>query len=654
MSRTAEIERLRSRMRQHHFVAISGPRNTGKSRVLQNLKESLETEVRNMREVEQRFKAKAGMKWKVAYIRLNREDNPFDLLTKAIAGPSSNILVGTNEKVDPLFESSIKAALVNSDGQGLMKIYRQFLQIRQYNFLVIIDQFENLFFSTVMSQEDKHKFVQLLLNASYDQRQIYVTLAMRPPKADLWKQNFKELNNAIEHCRFRLYNPNQVELEEAIGQTFFQEHDKLAANNAIEDMISLDWLVQQEIYQSVAVKRIKQIAEDLYEILKGKWKKMLKDSSGAPVGNLVPEQNIRTVTKQITGIVDLIWPQLMLQTNLGNSVGSMEREDLVDDLKTQLTDHLTADLLSRLSRLLAEEIYFEREPLTQIEKHVRQLVRDWHAVLDELRKDARRRSREIITVSMQEQKANAVGAADITFKVNRNGPIQERAETAYLALRTALDKRIARKALTILAQNAMVSPDLSISVDGLGHAMGRFNTRLVPVLEVFVVSGVIDAEPVGALTVNTKLFLTESKVVDSWQRMREWMKGPLDFTTDGSAPMEMDVPARMDLIEDFGENPKGSEEHLARIEILYSNLQPSIRKRAARRLFVEMARRDPNNTGTSESQLISNIGRFEEQLREVIEYFIRQGILAPEGGLHFKESSVPKQWERLREWIKSE
>ena len=46
-----------------------------------------------MKENESRFKAKAGMKWKVAHIRLNRDDNPFDLLTKAIAGPTANILV---------------------------------------------------------------------------------------------------------------------------------------------------------------------------------------------------------------------------------------------------------------------------------------------------------------------------------------------------------------------------------------------------------------------------------------------------------------------------------------------------------------------------------------------------------------------------------
>lgn len=658
MSRIAEIERLRSRMRQHHFVAISGPKNCGKSRILDSLKQSLETEVKNMREVELRYKAKAGMKWKVAHIRLNREDNPFDLLTKAIAGPNSNILVGSNEKVDPLFESSIKSALVNSDGEGLLRIYRQFLQVKQYNFLVIIDQFENLFFSTILSQEDKHKFVQLILSASYEQRQIYVTVALRPPKADLWKQNFKDLNHAVENCRFRLYNPNQMELEQAIGQTFMSEHEKLSAEHQEEDMFSMAWLTRQEIYQTVAAKRIKQISEDLYDVLKSKWKKISKDT-GATTGPLVPASNVKVITKQLTGIVDLIWPQLMLQSNLGH-IEEDERKDLVDDLKSQLTDHLTADLLQLLSRLLAEELYFEREPLTQIEKNVRQLVRDWHDVLDELRKDSRRRAREVVTVSIDEQRANAVGAASLDYKVDRSGPAQDRAEKAYMALRTALDKRIARKALTILAQNAMVSNTSSLSVDGLGHAIARFTTRLNPVLEVFIHAGIIDTDPVGQLTYTTKLFLSESSLVERWQRMNEWLSGAApgyggsEGSQEGPAFSPEEEVVRLDLIEDFGDVPSGGDEHLARVEILYTNLQPSLRKRAARRLFVEMARQDPENKGIAESQILSSIGRFEQQIREVVEYFIRQGILAPEGGLHFKEAVVPKKWDRLKEWLKSE
>lgn len=348
-------------MRQHHFVAISGPRNCGKSRVLSELRSSLESEVRNMRENESRFKAKAGMKWKVAYIRLNRDDNPFDLLTKAIAGPTANILVGANEKVDPLFESSIKQALLTKDGNGLLNIYRQFLQIKAYNFLVIVDQFENLFFTTILNQDQKHMFVKLLLSASFDQRQIYVTVALRPPKADLWKQNFRDLNTAVENCHFRLYNPNQQALELAIGNTFIQERNRILTDGAEEELLSTEWLRRQDIYQQVAVKRIRQISEDLYDVLKVKWKKMQKDGNPG-ASKMVPPENVKMITKQLRGIVDVIWPQLLLQSNIGN-LEADEREELVEHLKSQLTDVLTDELLRRLSSLLAEELYFEQEPL---------------------------------------------------------------------------------------------------------------------------------------------------------------------------------------------------------------------------------------------------------------------------------------------------
>lgn len=664
MTRIAEIERLRSRMREHHFVAISGPKNCGKSRVLKSLRQSLETEVKNMKEVDRRFKAKAGMRWKVAYISLNRDDNPFDLLTKAIAGPSANILVTSNEKVDPLFESSIKAALMNKDGEGLLRIYRQFLEMRQYNFLVIVDQFENLFFSTIINQDEKAQFVRLLLNASFERREIYVTVAIRPPKADLWRQNFKDLSHAVEHCRFRLYNPNQMELQEVIGTTFVSETKRVSSPEDQEDMFSIDWLQSQEVYQNVAVKRIRQISEDLFEVLRGKWKKSLKDGSSALPGSLVPASNVKTITKQLRGIVDLIWPELILQSNLGN-LGKDEKADLVDDLKDQLTDLLTSELLERLSKLLAEELYFEREPLTQIEKHVRQLVRDWNDVLHELRKDHRRRSREVILVSLDEQRANAVGAANLDFRVDKSGPVSERAEAAYMALRTALDKRIARKVLNILALNSRMGNDNSLTVDALTHAIGRFQTRILPVVEVFVHSGVVACDPVGTLTFASKVSIGESSLLDTWKRLREWMNGPEEpsssFGGEGGEALgggqgggDENFVSRMNLVEDFGEKPQGADQHVQRVETLYTNLQPSLRKRAARRLFVEMARRDPESKGIPESQLVDSIGRFHEQLREIIDYFIRQGILAPEGGLHFKEPTTLKKWDRLKEWLKSE
>jgi hypothetical protein len=666
MSRVAEIEKLRSRMRQHHFVAISGPRNCGKSRVLQELRTSLEREVRNMKENESRFKAKAGMKWKVAYIRLNRDDNPFDLLTKALAAPTANILVGANEKVDPLFESSIKQALTSKDGLGLLNIYRQFLQVRQYNFLVIVDQFENLFFTTILNQDQKHLFVRLLLNASFDQRQIYVTVALRPPKADLWKQNFKDLNTAVESCHFRLYNPNQVSLEQAIEDTFIQERNRVMNETGEEDLLSPEWLKGQDIYQSVALKRIRQISEDLYDVLKVKWKKIQKDANPGAV-RMVPHDSVSIITKQLRGIVEVIWPQLLLQSNLG-ALEPEEREELVEHLKWQLTEVLTDELLRRLSGLLAEELYFENEPLTQIEKNVRQLVRDWAEALEEIRKaGGKRKPRQVTTISISEQKSNIVGAASLDFKVDLNAPIQKRAEVAYMALRSALDKRIATKSLSVMGRNAMVpSSPRAVSVESLVHAMGRFSSRLIDVLTVFVHAEVLDAEPSGPLSMESRVSLSESDLAEKWPRMQEWLSGKVgggnintgfdsgqigeSDTGNVAPPLEFS----MAFIEDFGAAPSNAAESISRANAVYESLVPSIRKRAAQRLLVTLALLDPTNKGVGQSVILAKIGRFEAQIRDLIEYFIRQGILAPEGGLHFKEPSLPQKWERLAKWIKDD
>ncbi|MFN8396357.1 MAG: hypothetical protein U0176_17160 [Bacteroidia bacterium] len=667
MSRVAEIEKLRSRMRQHHFVAISGPRNCGKSRVLQELRASLEREVRNMRENESRFKAKAGMKWKVAYIKLNRDDNPFDLLTKAIAGPHANILVGANEKVDPLFESSIKQALLTKDGAGLLNIYRQFLQIKQYNFLVIVDQFENLFFTTILNQEQKHMFVRLLLNASYDQRQIYVTVALRPPKADLWKSNFPNLHTAVETCHFRLYNPNQQALEQAIGATFLTERGRVLSEAGEDEVLSPDWLRAQEIYQQVAVKRIRQIAEDLYDVLKVKWKKMQKDGNPAAT-KMVPPEHVKMITKQLRGIVDVIWPQLLLQSNIGN-LEPEERDDLVEHLKWQLTEVLTDELLLRLSGLLAEELYFENEPLTQIEKNVRQLVRDWAEVLDDIRKEGiRRRPKQVVTVTLAEQRANTVGAASIDFKVDRSGPVEKRAEAAYQALRSALDKRIASKALSVLGKNAKVANhQRSLSVESLVHAMGRFASRLIDVLEVFAYAGVLEVDPPGHILMESHVALTDLDLAEKWERMREWIYGRsgssminTGFDSPGSEGSSLPTEENpilefsMEFKEDFGTNPSTAAEFASRADAVYESLFPSLRKRAAQRLLVTLSQLDPNNKGVPQNEVFQKIGRFEAQLRDLTEYFIRQGILAPEGGLHFKEPTLPQRWERLAKWIKED
>ncbi|HHG85345.1 MAG TPA: hypothetical protein ENJ82_11420, partial [Bacteroidetes bacterium] len=633
MSRIAEIERLRSRMRQHHFVAISGPRNSGKSRICQQLKRSLEIEVKNMREIERRYKAKAGMKWKVAYIRLNREDNPFDLLTRAIAGPTSNILVGPNEKVDPLFESSIKTALKEGDGSGLLRIYQQFLKLKQYNFLVIVDQFENLFFTTILNQEDKHRFVRMLLSASHDRRQMYVTVAIRPPKADLWKQNFPNLNLAVNTCRYRLYNPNQLELEEAITLTFMEEKERSFSELSDEDLLHPEWLANQEIYQRVAVKRIREISETQFRTFRERWRKMYKEG-GSGEARMVSPENVRNITGQLRGIVDVIWPQLFLQSNMGN-LAEEDREDLVEDLKEQLTDVLTGELLKKLSRLLAEELYFEQEPLTQIERNVRQLMRDWAEVLKQMRKASGRRKRNVVTVSLQEQQENTVGAATYDYKVDMAAPMDERAEAAYEALRSILDKRIAAKVLTILGRNAhMGAGARPLSVDSLNHAMGRFASRLAEVLEVFAHSGILLTDPQGDITHGTLVALESEVLVERWDRMKEWVLGKAQAGDgeqgggySGGGAFHEPSQVSMDLVEEFGDDPDSASEYAERAEAIYSSLVPPVRKRAARHLMVNIAIMGRDGNPVNPTELMAKVGRFENQIREITEYFIRQGII---------------------------
>lgn len=664
MSRIAEIEKLRSRMRQHHFVAISGPRNTGKSRICRELQRSLEAEVKNMREIERRYKGKAGMKWKVGYIKLSREDNPFDVLTSTIAGPGTNILLSSNEKVDPLFESKVKGILREPDSMGLIRIYNRYLREKKYNFLLIFDQFENLFFSTILSQQEKHAFVRLLLHSSLNQRQLYVLVALRPPKADLWKTNFKDLSFAIERCRFRLYNPNQRELESVIDQAFQQEKSRLLGDDFSDELLSPDWLVQQPIYKRVAMPRIQQIADVTGETMKKEWEKLLRESA-PPNQRIFPTSTVKHITKQLRGITDTIWPELVNSANIGH-LEEDDREDIIADLKSQLTDMLTTQLLRRMSRHLAEELYFDQEPLVQIEKHVRQLMKHWAEATADLRAERTRRRKRIKTVFLAEQKS--VGAASGDLRFDSSLPLETRAEKAYNALKTTLDKRIAKKALTILgrtAQNASVS---TMTLDSLGFAMGRFSSRLNDVLQVFVMSGALVDEPHNSWLPNTKIELAKSSLVDEWTRLSEWVlnkpAGSLSGTTaEGRSTLtggaastvvsSVSTPTRevdLSLREDFGDLPEDTQGLIKRAEAVYSSLTPSIKKRVAKKVYVHIAK---SKDGIPPKELKAAIGRFESHIEELLEYFVRQGILKYTGPkIGFADPDIPKGWKDLKSWIK--
>ncbi|MEM7040048.1 MAG: hypothetical protein AAF570_23960, partial [Bacteroidota bacterium] len=331
---------------------------------------------------------------------------------------------------------------------------------------------------------------------------------------------------------------------------------------------------------------------------------------------------------------------------------------------------LTVELLKKLSRLLAEEIYFEQEPLVQIEKSVRQLMRDWSEVLGEIRKQSGRRKRKVVTITLEEQNANRIGAASSDFRVDMSGPVDVRAENAYMALRSALDKRIARKLLTVLGRTANIpGSEMSLTIDSLSHAIGRFASRIIDVLSVFHAAGIVNASPEGDLKFSTNVGMSDPEIVDKWDRLNEWITGEKRnpgvggddgssrFSSGGSsaaaaAPAER-VEVSMDLVEDFGEAPESATEYVARAEHIYTSMAPPIRKRVAQRLFTELHAMSPDNSPVNHEELIKSVGRFESQLRELIEYFIRQGILRPEGGLHFADPGIPKNWERMQKWRKS-
>ncbi len=652
-------------MRQHHFVAISGPRNTGKSRICKELKQSLEAEVKNMREIERRYKAKAGMKWKVAHIKLSREENPFDLLTQAIANPNANILVSNNEKVDPLFENKIKRVLKRDNHTGLIWVYEKFLKLRGYNFLLIVDQFENLFFSTILSQEEKLLFVKMLLYASLDQRQVYVLAALRPPKADLWKQNFKELNQAVNVCRFRLYNPNQRELEGVIDQAFQIEKTRILGDEFSDELLSPEWLLRQDIYQRVALPKIRNISEDTAEVMKTKWKKVLRDTVPSANTRMVAPSSVKHITKQLRSITDTIWPQLLNASNIGN-LADEEREDIIIDLKAQLTDVLTSELLRRMSKHLAEELYFEREPLTQIEKHVRQLVKDWADATSDIRSEQERRRSRIKTVFLAEQKST--GAASGDFKIDMGLPLPERAEAAYNALHTTLDKRIAKKALIIMGRSANASEAPRMTVDSLGYAVGRFSSRLNDVLAVFVMAGVLIDNPKGDLLPNTKIELSDPDIVEKWSRLKEWVYGLAPGSGGTTSPdaaahsaafggetsgAEAAADVDLSLKEDFGEVPQEAKALVHRAESVYASLAPAMRKRVAKRLMVYIAKKAGANGTVKTSEIKSGIGRFQSQLDELIEYFVRQGILKFTGpAVGFSDPAIFNTWSDLKGWLK--
>lgn len=239
------------------------------------------------------FKAKSGLNWKTIYIRLNPAVNPYDQLARELSRPFDNVLLGPYEKVSPLFEGQVKNLLRAPDNMGLVKIYERHPYIQRFNFLLIIDQFENLLFTTQINQEEKRNFVQLLLNATFFNQLLYGILAVRPPRNELWKQEFGDLKDAIETTDFPLYALDQKNLELAIDKYFQEESIRYKQRKTPH------W--QKIRPEKLKIEEHQKLTEEVY-ISDNPLKAMAEKLNAAPLKAVAETQTVNIKIKRIGGV----------------------------------------------------------------------------------------------------------------------------------------------------------------------------------------------------------------------------------------------------------------------------------------------------------------------------------------------------------------
>ena len=148
-------------------------------------------------------------------------------------------------------------------------------------------------------------------------------------------------------------------------------------------------------------------------------------------------------------------------------------------------------------------------------------------------------------------------------------------------------------------------------------------------------------EPKGDILPNTKIHLSDPEIVEKWTRMKEWVYDLPPGSGSNTAPdaaarsaafggeetFSSPEPVDMSLKEDFGEIPKESAALVHRAETIYNSLAPAMRKRVAKKIMVYVANKAGADGTVKTSDIKSGIGRFQSQIDELIEYFVRQGIL---------------------------
>ncbi len=189
-------EELLAAVTQKPFVAIAGASGSGKSSVvfaglLPRLRQSRDS-------------------WQIVSARPGR--HPFDSLAEALASNWTSAVIDPEHSRLKVLELAVK---LRQDGQTLCRAIASQTQTNSDRFLLVIDQFEELY--TLCSPEDRQLFLDLLLNAVQFAPAFTLLLTLR---ADFYGEALcdRRLSDALQSGGYNLGPMNKAELERAIVQ----------------------------------------------------------------------------------------------------------------------------------------------------------------------------------------------------------------------------------------------------------------------------------------------------------------------------------------------------------------------------------------------------------------------------------------------------
>jgi len=205
--RDGQSEQLISKLSATHFLAVVGTSGSGKSSLVH---------AGLMPMLLGGFMTSAGSNWRFAVMRPGND--PCGNLAQALNAPD---LFGSQVTENVELETVLADATLHRGSRGLVDTVRQALIADKENLLVIVDQFEEIFrFSRVTEQKEYRDetaaFVKLLLEAA-GQRElpIYVVLTMRSDYLGDCSQ-FWGLPEAINESQYLIPRLTRDQLKEAI------------------------------------------------------------------------------------------------------------------------------------------------------------------------------------------------------------------------------------------------------------------------------------------------------------------------------------------------------------------------------------------------------------------------------------------------------